>query len=137
VTSDESSDRTLTMNTNTTRSYKDLVVWQKGIALAKLVYQLTKHFPSEEKFGLVAQMRRAAVSIPSNIAEGQARHTTGEFIQFISHAEGSVAELDTQLILSIELKFCRDAGAEAAFEEVIGELRRMLNVLRRKLAARH
>ena len=124
------------MNTNTTRSYKDLVVWQKGIALAKLVYQLTKSFPSEEKFGLVAQMRRAAVSIPSNIAEGQARHTTGEFIQFISHAEGSVAELDTQLILSIELKFCRDVGAEAAFE-LIAELRRMLNVLRRKLAARH
>src|SRR5919204_4156129 len=100
------------MNTNTTRSYKDLVVWQKGIALAKLVYQLTKDFPSDEKFGLVAQMRRAAVSVPSNIAEGQARHTTGEFIQFISHAEGSVAELDTQLILSIELRFCRAAEAE-------------------------
>ena len=136
MTSDERSDRTLTMNTNTTRSYKDLVVWQKGIALAKLVYQLTKNFPSEEKFGLLAQMRRAAVSIPSNIAEGQARHTTGEFIQFISHAEGSVAELDTQLILSIELKFCRDVRAEAAFE-LIAELRRMLNVLRRKLASRH
>jgi len=127
---------TLTMNTNITRSYKDLVVWQKGIALAKLVYQLTKNFPSEEKFGRVAQMRQAAVSIPSNIAEGQARHTTGEFIQFISHAEGSVAELDTQLILSIELKLCRDVGAKAAFE-MIAELRRMLNVLRRKLAARH
>jgi four helix bundle protein len=116
-----------------TRSYKDPVVWQKGVALAKLVYQLTKSFPSEEKFGLVAQMRRAAVSIPSNVAEGQARHTTGEFVQFISHAEGSVAELDTQLILSIELGFCR--GADAAFE-LIAELRRMLNVLRRKLAAR-
>ena len=127
---------TLTMNANITRSYKDLVVWQKGIALAKLVCQLTKNFPSEEKFGRVAQMRRAAVSIPSNIAEGQARHTTGEFIQFISHAEGSVAELDTQLILSIELKLCRDVGAKAAFE-MIAELRRMLNVLRRKLAARH
>ena len=127
---------TLTMNANITRSYKDFVVWQKGIALAKLVYQLTKNFPSEEKFGRVAQMRRAAVSIPSNIAEGQARHTTGEFIQFISHAEGSVAELDTQLILSIELKLCRDVGAKAAFE-MIAELRRMLNVLRRKLAARH
>ena len=124
------------MNANITRSYKDLVVWQKGIALAKLVYQLTKNFPSEEKFGRVAQMRRAAVSIPSNIVEGQARHTTGEFIQFISHAEGSVAELDTQLILSIELKLCRDVGAKAAFE-MIAELRRMLNVLRRKLAARH
>jgi four helix bundle protein len=121
------------MNPNTTRSYKDLVVWQKGIALAKLVSQLTKNFPSEEKFGLVAQRRRAGVSIPSNIAEGQARHTIDEFIQFISHAEGSVAELDTQLILSIELEFCRKA---AAASELIGELRRMLNVLRRKLASR-
>lgn len=120
---------------NTTRSYKDLIVWQKGIALAKLVYKLTQRFPSEEKFGIIAQMRRAAVSVPSNIAEGQARHTTGEFIQFLSHAEGSVAELDTQLILSIELKFCGSAAADSAFE-LIGELRRMLNVLRRKLATR-
>jgi len=123
------------MNTNTTRSYKDLVVWQKGIALAKLIYQLTKKFPSEEKFGLVAQMRRAAVSIPSNVAEGQARHTPGEFIQFISHAEGSLAELDTQLILSTELKFCSESAAEPAFT-LLDEIRRMLNALRRKLAAR-
>ncbi|PYL60477.1 MAG: four helix bundle protein [Verrucomicrobia bacterium] len=123
------------MKTNTTRSYKDLVVWQKGIALAKLVYGLTRSFPSEEKFGIVAQMRRAAVSVPSNIAEGQARRTTGEFIQFLSHAEGSVAELDTQLILSIELKFCSSATADAAFV-LIDEIRRMLNALRRKLATR-
>jgi four helix bundle protein len=122
------------MKTNT-RSYKDLVVWQKGIALAKTVYGLTQKYPSEEKFGIVAQMRRAAVSIPSIIAEGQARHTTGEFIQFISHAEGSVAELDTQLILSIELEFCGAASAESAFG-LIGELRKMLNVLRRKLSSR-
>jgi len=118
-----------------TRSYKDLVVWQKGIALAKVVYRITQGFPTEGKFGLVAQMRRAAVSIPSNIAEGQARHTTGEFIQFISHSEGSLAELDTQLILSIELQFCHDRTGDPAFE-LIDELRRMLNVLRRKLAAR-
>ena len=123
------------MNTNITRSYKDLIVWQKGIALAKLVYQLTKNFPSEEKFGLLAQMRRAAVSISSNIAEGQARHKTGEFIQFISHAEGSLAEVDTQLILSIELRFARAESADAVFG-LISELRRMLNVLRRKLTAR-
>ena len=123
------------MNTKTTRSYKDLVVWQKGIAFATLIYQLTSKFPTEEKFGLVAQMRRAAVSIPSNIAEGQARHKTGEFIQFISHAEGSLADLDTQLILSIELRFARAENADAAFE-LISELRRMLNVLRRKLVAR-
>jgi four helix bundle protein len=123
------------MNTNSTRSYKDLVVWQKGIALAKVVYGLTRNFPSEEKFGIIAQMRRAAVSIPSNVAEGQARHTTGEFIQFISHAEGSVAELDTQLILSLELKFCTASAANPAFELIL-ELRRMLNALRRKLATR-
>jgi four helix bundle protein len=134
VTSDENVETTSDMNTKT-RSYKDLVVWQKGIELAKLAYRLTQSFPPEEKFGLTAQMRRAAISIPSNIAKGQARHTTGEFVQFISHAEGSVAELDTSLILSIELGFCREPAAGPAFE-IIAELRRMLNVLRRKLAAR-
>jgi four helix bundle protein len=118
-----------------TRSYKDLIVWQKGIALAKIIYRLTRKYPVEEKFGLVAQMRRAAVSIPSNIAEGQARHTTGEFIQFISHAEGSVAELDTQLVLSIELEFLSDANAESVFS-LINEIQKMLNALRRKLSAR-
>ena len=122
------------MKTNT-RSFKDLVVWQKGIALAKVVYRITQAFPTDEKFGLDSQMRRAAISIPSNIAEGQARHTTGEFIQFISHAEGSPAELDTQLILGLELQFCRDRASSPAIE-LIGELRRMLNGLRRTLAAR-
>src|SRR6267154_2728278 len=101
-----------------TQNYKDLVVWQKGIALAKATYRLTSKFPSEEKFGLVSQMRRAAVSIPSNIAEGQARHTPGEFIQFISHAEGSAAELDTQLILSVELAFCPKRDALPIYEAV-------------------
>src|SRR5258705_9913150 len=117
------------------QNYKDLLVWQKGIALSKIVHRLTQSYPTIEKFGLIAQMRRAAVSIPSNLAEGQARHATGEFIQFISHAEGSVAELDTQLMLSIELQFCREEAGDPAFE-LIGELRRMSNVLRRKLAAR-
>lgn len=120
---------------NNARSYKDLVAWQKAIALAKLIYNLTKKYPAEEKFGLVAQMRRVAVSIPSNIAEGQAQHTTGEFIQFVSHAEGSVAELDTQLILSIELELCNAWDAEAVFS-LITEARKMLNALGRKLSAR-
>jgi len=115
-----------------TQSYKDLGVWQKGIALAKLIYTITRKFPAEEKFGLVSQMRRAAVSIPSNIAEGQARHTTGEFIQFISHAEGSVAELNTQLILAVELEFVTSKTSIPAFE-LMEDLRRMLNGLRRKL----
>src|SRR5438128_11132108 len=117
-----------------TRSYKDLIVWQKGIALAKIVYRLTQNLPPEEKFGLVSQMRRAAVSIPSNIAEGQARHTTGEFIQFISHAEGSVAGLNTQLIVAVELNFCSTASSAPA-AELMEDLRRMLNGLRRKLAS--
>jgi four helix bundle protein len=117
-----------------TQSYEDLVVWQKGISLAKLIYHVTQKFPSEERFGLVSQMRRAAVSIPSNIAEGQARHTTGEFIQFISHAEGSVAELNTQLILALELNFC-SAASSASAAELMEDLRRMLNGLRRKLTA--
>ena|SRR3984893_15241655 len=116
------------------QNYKDLVVWQKGIALAKAVYQFTSKFPSEEKFGLVAQMRRAAVSIPSNIAEGQARHTTGEFIQFISHAEGSTPELETQLILSVELGFIVKEQATHEFI-LLDHIRRMLNGLRRKLSA--
>jgi four helix bundle protein len=131
VTSDEIVARTHSMEKKT-QSYKDLVVWQKSIALAKLIYTITAKFPPEEKFGLVSQMRRAAVSIPSNIAEGQARHTTGEFIQFVSHAEGSVAELNTQLILAVELHFCSDKSADPSFE-LMEDVRRMLNGLRRKL----
>jgi four helix bundle protein len=114
--------------------YKDLLVWQKGIALVKQVYRITGVFPAKEKFGLVSQMRRAAVSIPSNIAEGQARHTKGEFVQFISHAEGSVAELDTQLIIAVQLSYCTQAQADSALE-LLTELRRMLNALRRRLAS--
>ncbi|MDO8540442.1 MAG: four helix bundle protein [Opitutaceae bacterium] len=119
------------MNTKP-QSYRDLIVWQKGIELAKLLYPLTAGLPPDEKFGLVSQIRRAAVSVPSNIAEGQARHTTGEFVQFISHAEGSVAELDTQLYLSVELGFVTTEQATPSFE-LIGDLRRMLNALRRRL----
>jgi four helix bundle protein len=114
------------------KNYRDLVVWQKGIELAKLVYPLSAQFPSEEKFGLISQMRRAAVSIPSNIAEGQARHTTDEFVQFISHAEGSVAEVDTQLFLAVALDFVSTKQASQCFD-LIGDERRMLNALRRRL----
>ena len=101
--------------------------------LAKEIYLPTKHLPADEKFGLVSQMRRAAVSIPSNIAEGQARRTTGEFIQFISHAEGSVAELDTQLTLCQNLKLLTSINSSPA-ANLLEELRRMLNGLRRKLS---
>jgi four helix bundle protein len=102
------------------------------MALAKQVYELTECFPHEERYGLISQMRRASVSIPSNIAEGQARRSTGEFVQFISNAEGSAAELDTQLQLSIDLGFAGAAKTAGLFAAV-RELKRMLNGLRRTL----
>jgi four helix bundle protein len=116
-------------------SYKDLIAWQKGILLVKHKYKLTSIFPGEEKFGLISQLRRAAVSVPSNIAEGQARRTTGDFIHFISNAEGSVAEVETQLIIAVELSFCSQAQAETCFS-VNDELHRMLNALRRSLESK-
>ena len=114
------------------RSYRDLLVWQKGIVLAKTIYGITRTFPDEERFGLISQMRRASVSIPSNIAEGQARKTTGEFVYFLSNAEGSVAELDTQLTLSVELGYCSQPDAAETIE-LVSELKKMLNALRRAL----
>ena len=119
----------------TTGNFKELIVWQKSIALVKCVYAITKGFPSEEKFGLISQIRRCAVSIPSNIAEGQARRTTGDFIRFVSNAEGSLAECETQLIISIELGYCGEANAEAGFGLML-EIRKMLNALRRSLIAK-
>ena len=114
------------------RDYKDLHVWQKGMQLAKEIYLMTGKFPAEEKFGLVSQMRRAAVSIPSNIAEGQARNTTGEFVQFNSHAEGSAAEVDTQLRLSIELGYCAANDVETVFR-LLTDVQKMLKRLRHSL----
>jgi four helix bundle protein len=120
---------------NKVGGYKELIVWQKAITLVKRVYQVTSAFPPDERFRLIAQMRRAAVSVPSNIAEGQARHTTGEFIHGISHAEGSLAELDTQLIIAVELEFCAQTETADVFA-LLGEVRKMLNALRRTLEAR-
>ncbi|RRR76064.1 MAG: four helix bundle protein [Candidatus Viridilinea halotolerans] len=116
-------------------NYRDLLVWQKGIVLVKHVYHVTKTFPADERFGLSSQMRRAAVSVPSNIAEGQARHTTGAFVQFISTAEGSLAELDTQLVIAVDLGYCSESSV-ADLYALINELRKMLNALRRKLQSK-
>jgi four helix bundle protein len=116
------------------KHYKDLLVWQKGMSLAKMIYHLTARFPAEERYGLISQMRRAGVSIPSNIAEGQARQGTREFLQFLSHAEGSLAELETQQILSVELRFCCAKDMEPCLQE-IDELQKMLVGLKRKLSS--
>ena len=85
------------MTTDKPLHYKDLIAWQKSMSLTKRVYRVTDRFPPDEKFGLVTQLRRAAVSIPLNIAEGQARRRTRELVRFISCAEGSLTEIDTQL----------------------------------------
>ena len=113
-------------------NYKNLIVWQKSILVVKDIYRLSQKFPSGEKFGLVSQMRRAAVSIPSNIAEGQARRTTGDYVGFVSIAEGSLAELETQLIIATELNFCDITDTKDCLALML-EVRKMLNALRRSL----
>ena len=117
------------------KSYRDLHIWQKGMALTKQVYAVTRAFPGDERFGLTAPMRRAAVSVPSNIAEGQARRGRKEFVQFLSHGEGSLAELDTQLTLAVELGYFRPSDAHGS-AAMIAELQKMIASLRGKLAAR-
>ncbi len=110
------------------RSYRDLQVWQKGIELAQDVYRLTRKFPRHEVFGIGGQMQRAAVSVPSNIAEGQARRHTAEFRQFLFQALGSLAEIDTQLLLSRRLGYLGSSDTETS-ERLIVDLRRMIHAL--------
>ncbi|QDT84772.1 four helix bundle protein [Gimesia chilikensis] len=85
------------------KHYLELIAWQKAMLMVTYVYETTQSFPNDEKFGLVSHIRRSAVSVPSNIAEGQARNTTGEFIQFLGIARGSTAELTTQLLIAANL----------------------------------
>lgn len=115
-------------------SYKDLIVWQKTLELSKEVYLLTGKFPKDEKFGLISQMRRAAVSVLSNIAEGSGRYFTNEWKQFCYIAYGSALELESQLILSVELGFATKQSSQKSFsllEEVTRMLLSMLKNLRR------
>ena len=93
------------MNDNQIKSHRDLIVWQKAMDLTVSVYDLTKNFPKEETYGLVSQIRRASVSIPANIAEGQGRRLSGEFKQFLGNARGSLLELDTHLELSFRVGY--------------------------------
>src|SRR5450755_2459312 len=109
-------------------SYKDLVLWKKSMALVTEVYAATARFPREESFGLTSQLRRSAVSVPSNIAEGQGRATKGEFIQFLAHARGSLFELETQLCIASKLGYLA-ADQTREIELKAQEVARILNGL--------
>lgn len=110
------------------KDFKELTVWKKSIQLVKEVYIATNDFPRSEAFGLTNQIRRSAVSIPSNIAEGQARNSTKEFMHFLSIARGSCAELETQLIIACELGYLTQSKT-VEFVGQVNEIQRMLNGL--------
>ena len=112
------------------KSYKELAVWQKSIKLVKEIYQNTNNFPRSEIYALSSQMQRAAISIPSNIAEGYSRKNLKEYIQFLHIAYGSSAELETQIIIAKELY---PATNYLIAEGILEEVRKMLNVMIRKL----
>ena len=117
-------------------SYRDLIVWQEGVSLALAVYRLTSAFPNEERFGLISQMRRCAVSVPSNIAEGHARLSTREYLRYVSIALGSLAELETQLHLSRELGYARRESVDVvlAASDLLGKhLRSLTKSLRLRI----
>jgi four helix bundle protein len=100
-------------------SYRDLIAWQKAMVLARSVYVLTAQWPSDERFGLTAQVRRAAVSVPSNIAEGSGRSGNREFRRGLSVAHGSLCELETQILLGADFGFCDGARADAVIEQAV------------------
>jgi four helix bundle protein len=116
----------------TTKGYKDLIAWQKGMDLAEMTYKITSDFPREEIYGLISQMRRAAVSVPSNLAEGQLRSSKNEFKQFVSISLGSCGELDTQLELAKRLGYIKEKIFKE-ISEVINEEMRILHGLRHKI----
>jgi four helix bundle protein len=117
------------------KNYRELIVWQDGIKLAKAVYKLTEKFPKHENYALADQIRRAAVSVPSNIAEGQARKAPGDFRRFLHIALGSLAEVDTQLVLAQEFGYLGKEDVDSV-DEKIQNLRKKLYALINSLPAR-
>ncbi len=116
-------------------SYKDLLVWQQAIDLTVNIYALTSSFPKSELFGLSSQIQRAAVSVPSNIAEGHARDSTKEYLRFISIALGSLAEVETQLVIANKLQFLNNEMMGELLGKT-GEIGRMLRGLQKSLKAK-
>jgi len=120
--------------TNRVKTHKDLDVWNKAMELVESIYRLTTQYPKEETYGLTLQTRRSAISIPSNIAEGAARKSKKEFIQFLYIALGSLAELETQLILAARLKFIRNQHELNQVNQLRQILLGLLRYLKRRSA---
>ena len=116
-------------------SYRDLIAWQKAMDLVTAIYRATAGFPRDEIYGLTSQLRRAAVSIPSNIAEGQGRQSTREFIHFLSIAYGSLNEAQTQILIAERLKYLNDSDCQSLIEQSY-EVARIINGLSRSLTAK-
>ena len=116
------------------RSHRDLIVWQKAMDLVVSVYAATENFPKTELYGLTSQIRRCAASIPANIAEGQGRRLSGEFLQFLGNARGSLLELETHLEIARRLGMLNEEVHLALMEQVI-EVRKLLNGLMRSIKA--
>lgn len=117
------------------KSYQELEVWQRGMELAEMAYSMTRTLPKEELFGMTSQIRRAAASIPANIAEGWGRSSTEEFLQFLRIAQGSMRELETHLLLSVRVGLLTNETIQPAME-IAGLLGRQLLALQRSLAAK-
>jgi four helix bundle protein len=116
-------------------SFRELAVWQRAVELTLATYRLTATFPEAEKFGLTNQLRRAAVSVASNIAEGYGRSTKGEYVQFLGHARGSISEVETQLVIAGALNFGSKALLQTA-EGLCNEVGRMLHTMMKSLKAK-
>jgi four helix bundle protein len=115
-------------------SYRDLEVWKNGIQLAKNIYQLTETFPNHELYALTSQLRRASVSVPSNISEGYVKNSTKDFIHFLYISLGSLAEIDTQLQLAKELNYVENIEEFRNFIEIqMKQIRSFINALKRKI----
>jgi len=118
-----------------TQGYRDLIVWQQAMDVAVETYRLTRAFPKDEMFGLTSQMRRAAVSIASNIAEGEGRKSKNEFSHFLGIALGSKSELETQIVLSERVNLLKSSETES-IKKSLDDIGKMLTALRRKLGTK-
>ena len=119
------------------RGFKDLIVWQRSVALAVRIYHVTKKFPREETYGLTSQIRRAAVSIPSNIAEGHGKGSRPSFASYIDIALGSAAELETQLEISLKIGYLSQSESDSLFIELTEIIRMLYGLLNKVQPGRH